>query len=634
MSSQTIVAGVRQFLMAHPPFAQMSPADVDFAIGRMELAYFANDEVLVAPENGVPDRCFVIKQGGVRGARGGSASGDGDGDSAFSHVTPGDVFPVGAMLAERPVSATYRAVGDTFCWVLQRADFIELTRRSPVFLDYCRRRLAVLLDLSRRALQANYAAEASRWRDLSGPLSSVVRREPVTARPTDTIRQVFETMERHHVGSVLICEVEPPPQRPVAGVFTRQDVIGRVSLPGLSLETPISEVMTSPVMSLTTSDSIADAILLMAERGIRHVPVIEGTTAAGVVTERDLFVLQRLNMRSIGERIDRAADADALAAVSGDIREWSHALVAQGMGAEFITRLISRVNDRVTVRALQLAAARHAVDLHEICWLAFGSEGREEQTIATDQDNGLVFPDDKPEARDALLRFAQEVNQTLAQCGYTLCGGGIMAGNPKWCMSESGWRDCFATWIDRGDPDSLLAASIFFDFRALAGDTGIATRLRDFVSERAAAMPRFLKQMSDNALRNGPPASWTGGVIGQIFTHEAAEVDLKLHGTMSFVDAARLLSLAHRVKATGTVARLQELVSQGRLQENEVIGWIEAFQFLQSLRLRNQHMPTTDDPNPNMMDTGKLSALDRRILKESFRQARKLQQRLAVDFPG
>jgi CBS domain-containing protein len=612
MTSPTIVAGVRQALSAYAPFSQLAEDDLDFVARRAELAYFARDEVIVSPASGAPTACWIVKQGLVAGRRPGDPE-----DAPSVSLTPGESFPVGALMADRPVSSTYRAAGDVFCWTLKKADFDELVRRSEVFLDFCRRRTAALLDLSNRALQATYAQQATQWRSMATPLGDIVRRAPVTVAADAPLREVFGIMERERVGSVIVGEAE--------GIFTRQDVIGRIVLPGVPLETPIGSVMTTPLLSLDARATVAEAMLLMAERTIRHVPVRRDGTLAGVVTERDLFVMQRQTLRGIGDAIGAARDAGALRTVADDIRAWSSTLVAQGVAAAFVTRLISRLNDQLTVRLVRLEAAARDVPLARTCWLALGSEGREEQTIATDQDNGLVLPDDAGDAdRERMLAFAQGVNTALDACGYPLCQGGIMAGNPKWCLRLSEWQALFDGWIDRGDPDSLLAANIFFDFRALAGDASLAAALRARVTERAAGNARFLKQMADNAQRSGPPATWT----------EAAEVDLKLNGTAPFVDGARLLALAHRVPVTGTAERLEGLERAGVVPAEEARAWVDSFQFLQSLRLRVQHARREPVANPNLLDTRTLSDIDRRILKESFRQARRLLQRLAVDYPG
>ncbi len=622
MASPTLIDGARRTLAAHAPFSSMRDEDLDFVARRVELAYFAGGEPIVGPEDGVPARCWIVRQGVVEGRRP-----DLPGEASVTVLTEGEPFPVGALLAARPVVATYRATGDVFCWSLPREDFDELLRRSEPFRDFCRRRLGALLDLSNRALQASYAQQATQWRTMAAPLGDVVRRPPVTVAPQATLHEVFETMERERVGSVVVGDAQ--------GIFTRQDVIGRVALPGVPLDAPIASVMTAPVASLDASATVAEAMLLMAERTIRHVPVRRDGAVVGVVTERDLFVMQRQTLRGIGDAIAAARATPALARAADDIRAWSATLVAQGVAAAFVTRLISRLNDQLTQRAISIEAAGHGVALDGACWLALGSEGREEQTIATDQDNGLLLPDGTGEAaRARMLGFAESVNATLDACGYPRCPGGIMAGNPRWCLTASEWRALFDGWIDRGDPESLLAASVFFDFRPLAGDASAAIALRAHVTAQAAGNARFLKQMSDNARRNGPPASWTGGLLDKLFAADAAEVDLKLHGTVPFVDGARLLALAHRVPATGTAERLRALVEAGALREAEARAWIDAFEFLQSLRLRAQHDRGTVPGRANLLDTRTLSDLDRRILKEAFRLARTLQQRLAVDFPG
>lgn len=633
--STTLIASVRRFLSEHPPFSRMAPAELEQLAAKLELVYFADGEGIVSPGDGVPVACWIIRQGIVEAQRAGTVGGDKaaePGAEALLQLTPGELFPAGALLAQRAVSSTYRARGDVFCWRLARADFDALTQRSPVFLDFSRRRLAALLDLSREALQAGFAAQAAQSRAMDQPLAEVMRAEPLSCLGDEPLRTVFERMEARGVGSVIVRGAGPQPA--VVGIFTRQDVLGRVVLPGLSLDTPVAAVMSSPVRCLRDSDSIADAMLLMAERGIRHVPVTDAAgSLAGIVSERDLFVLQRRGLRQIGDTIRGARDVTALRQAARDIREWSFALVAQGVAPGFITRLISRLNDQLTRRLLTLLAVEHGIDLRTVCWIALGSEGREEQTIATDQDNGLIIGPGCPGSREALLAFGDAVNRELDACGFPLCEGGIMAGRAACCLDLPGWLARFDDWIARGDPPSVLNAAIFFDFRAIAGDVALAEALARQVRARARATPRFLKQMSDNALANRPPSDFAGGMLASWLGTSPADIDLKMQGTVPFVDGARVLALAHGVAATGTVPRLEGLEALGLVPRAEVRGWIDAFQFLQGLRLRAQQRSGLSGRQANCVSLASLSDLDRRVLKEAFRQARKLQQRLALDYP-
>ncbi len=633
MAAPTIIAGLKQTLRNHVPFSVMDDEDLDFLLGHTEVAYFAPDETLLAPSPAPSEFFYIVKQGRVRGLLGG------DPQKVAFEARPGDSFPVAALIAERPVALTYVACADTFCLLLPRDKFFELGRRSTVWNDYCRRRLGAMLDLSRQQLQATYATEASAERTLGLPLEELVRGEPIACRPDQPLREAFMRMEQANVGSILVTEQVDGGER-LLGILTRTDVIGRVVLPEVPLDTPIAKVMSTHVLTLDCKDTAADATLLMADHRIRHVPVTRTVDGAakiiGIVSERDLFALQRLSLRQLATGIRRAADVDSLASVAADIRRFSFHLVAQGVGAEQLTRLISHLNDQMIARLVAMGAERFGQSPENVCWLALGSEGRAEQTIATDQDNGILHVAGADSAQ--LLKMADWINVALDQCGFPLCKGNIMARNPQWCLSADAWTQLFVGWIDRGDPQSLLNASIFFDFRPVFGNSALADDLRRDVVARAQRNVRFIKQMSDNALRNRAPAP--GGLLDTLLGADGrgAPVDLKMHGTVIFVDAARIWALAAGLKDTNTAARLRRLGELGKLPGSDVDGWIDAFEFLQLMRLRGQHARVEGrgaaGNNPNVVDPATLSTLDRRILKEAFRQGRKVQQRLELDFPG
>jgi CBS domain-containing protein len=632
MAAPTIAAGLRQLLSAHLPFSAMAPADLDLIIDNVQIAYYAPGEIVLAPSGAVPTHCLIVKQGRVQGE-----APDTKGIAYEAGV--GDCFPVGALLAERAVTLTYRSVGDTFCLLLPRDKFFELAQRSGPFMDICKRRLGALLDLSRQQLQQNYATEASAERTMGTPLGELLRAQPLTCLPDTPLRDAFGRMHANHVGSIVVVEQSPVGEI-VSGILTRTDLIGRVILPEVPLSTPVSAVMTRKVLTLDADETAADATLLMAEHSIRHIPVVRKvdgkTRVAGVVSERDLFALQRLSVRQLAVAIRRSEDVDALVVAAADVRRLSHHLVAQGVAAAQLTRLISHLNDQLTVRLLTLGTQRFALDPQSFCWLSFGSEGRGEQTIATDQDNGILYIADAT-TQERMLELANWTNEQLAACGFPLCKGNIMARNPAWCLDYAGWDALFSGWIDRGDPEALLNASIFFDFRPLYGDAGLANGLREEVVQRAERNGRFLKQMADNALRNRPPAG--RGIVDSLFGEGGpARVDLKMHGTVPFVDAARIWALAAGLHETNTAERLKRLGESGRLPEVDVRAWVPSFEFFQLMRLRAQHRRAqtyagTDD-NPNEIELAGLSALDRRIVNEAFRQARKVQQRLELDYPG
>jgi CBS domain-containing protein len=620
MPSPSLLANFRQELTRYPPFAQMDGAALDFFLTHCEQRYYAPGEVLAQPADGVIKRIFFIRQGSVSAVRGIAELSGG----AFAYES-GDLFPLSAAVARRAVTATYSAAADTFVLALPCEPMWQLAQRSQPFADFLNRRIAQFLELSKQALQAVYSSQALAEQSLETPLGDLIKRAPVSCSPGTPLQEALAQMHRGRIGSMLVAD---PQGRPI-GILTRYDVLGRVALAQVPMDSPISDVMVQPVHTLTTADTAQDAALLMSRHGIRHVPVTRDGVAVGLVSERDLFAMQRLSLKQVGTSIRAAADIDTLKLVAQDIRRFARSLLSQGVQARQLTALTSHLNDGLTHRLLELKAAEHGIALGAICWLALGSEGRAEQTVATDQDNALILPDDTMDGqRNDILAFARDVNLALDACGYPLCRGRVMAGEPGCCLTLREWRERFAGWIEHGAPSDLLQASIYFDLRALAGNADLARQLQAEVYGAARRTPRFLKQMALNALERTPPLNW----VGAVDVDDDGKIDLKLRGTAIFVDAARLYSLAHGSTLTSTRERFESAGVRMGLAPAEYQAWSGAFEFLQMLRLRVQLEGGGAQAEPNRISVAGLNDIDRRILKESLRVARSLQQRLRLDY--
>ncbi len=461
----------------------------------------------------------------------------------------------------------------------------------------------------------------------SGGLTALLRRPPVHALPEASIREALQRMDAARVGTVVIVD---PARRPL-GMLTLRDVIDRVVLPGGDLGAPVAGVMTGGVVALPGDASAHLARLMLARHGLRHLVVTNGAgQLVGVLSRSDLYASRFAGSDDLVEAIQSARGVDSLAKAAARVREAATAMVELGEGSGAVGEWIAMLNDLVVQAAIDLAEAEIEVPLVPWCWLAFGSEGRLEQTLATDQDNGLIFAcgaDDDPEAlRVGFLPFARRVNEILDACGFPLCKGEVMAGNPRWCLSLGEWRACFAGWMHSGTADDLLNATIFFDFRPLAGDWQLAAALQRWLLGIAGDTPLFLRFMAANALRGGPPL----GVLRDFSVdRETGLIDLKRDGSRVFVDAARIYALALGVAETATVGRLQAAGEALNWPRREVRALVDAFGFIQQLRLASPREP---GGGANQIAPASLNELERAFLKESFRQARRLQQKLQVRY--
>jgi CBS domain-containing protein len=615
---------ISAFLRRYPPFSDMECEALAFLAGRLALGYYPAGSTILAPPHGQPDFLYIVQRGTVRLE---PAAAERAPSEAAHVLGPGECFPVGALLERRPADAAYTAASDTFCYQLASADFAELLQKSPRFRDFATRHLTSLLRESQRLLSMQYASSAIEQQALSRSLRSLIRRPPLACLPSLPLEQALAAMQREKTGSIVIVTPSGEP----LGILTRHDVLDRVALARADLASPVERVMSTPVHTLAADATAYDAVLAMARYGVRHLPVVEEGKLVGVVTERDLFALQRVSMRSIHRTISGATDSAVLRQAAEDIRRLAIDLLQQGTAAEQLVQILSTLNDALTRRIIELEAERHDLAGTEWCWLAFGSEGRYEQTLASDQDNGLIFAlphGVTPEqARRRLLPFAQAVNRTLDVCGFPLCRGDIMAGNPRWCLSLDEWREQFAKWVRDPEPEALLNATIHFDFRPLYGAEALAAELRQHLIALTRGNLRFLRQLAQNALEIEPPLGMLRDFVVEESGEHAGTLDLKLRGARLFVDAARVIALAAGVEHTATAQRLRIGGARLNVPAEETEAAVEAFYFIQQLRLR-----TGSRPHANRLDPQSLNEVDRRILKECFRQARKLQMRLRLDY--
>lgn len=619
------------FLRRHAPFNKMASSALQLFAEKSHIAFYAAGSEIVGPDSGNVRFFYLIETGKVQARQAGEVAVT---DYSIMTMGAGESFPIGAVTAGRPTTNSYTAVEDAFCYHLPAEDFLSLMISSPEFNLFCTQYIASLLGQSRRQLQAQFAQKASEQQTLNSPLSGIGTRNPTSVQPEAPLRTVLETMSQLSIGSMVVTDAEKKP----VGIFTRSDLLDRVVLAGLPLTAPVSQAMSESPFTIDEHGSAYDAMLAMATHGIRHVLVTDHSgRLTGVVSERDLFALQRVGLRQIRQAIETAPDVEALKQSAADVRQLSFNMLAQGIGAEQLTQFISALNDALTRRVLQLNLENHDFTGVDWAWLAFGSEGRDEQTFSTDQDNGIVYVvpegEDKESLKKRFLEFALATNQALDKVGFPLCKGNIMASNPQWCLTLDEWRAQFSKWIRTPEPVALLNATIFFDFRLLYGKAELPDAMRRHLLSQAAATPIFLQAMARNALEVGPPLGKIRDFVTDLEAGHPGKIDLKKYGSRIFVDVARIYALAVGIHSTNTLQRLKLAAQKMNIKGEEINAVLEGLNFIQLLRLQHQYLENEPGvQGDNLIDPEKLNELDRRILKESFRQARKIQSRLKLDY--
>jgi len=625
------IQGTLQFLQRFPPFNQMEHSHLAYLVEQCQLRFYACGESIVKPADGPVEHFYIVKQGRVVGERQHLVK---PGVETTFEITSGECFPLAALLGERATRTEHLAGEDTFCLQLNKAAFIRVFSMSEVFRDFALRGVSSLLDQVNQQVRQRAVETLGTQYSLNTPLGELAMRHPVVCTAQTPLREAVRLMHEQQVGSIVVVDA----QRYPTGIFTLRDLRQVVASADADLGAPIEQHMTVKPFYLSPQASAFDAAMAMTERHIAHVCLVENRRLCGVVSERDLFSLQRVDLVHLARTIRHAPRLDTLVSLRGEISQLVERMLAHGASSTQITQIITLLNDHTVCRVIELALAERGDPGVPFSWLCFGSEGRREQTLHTDQDNGILFEAaDSVEAdaiRARLLPLAQYINQCLAQCGFTLCKGNVMAGNPDLCLSRSEWARRFAGFVREASPENLLGSSIYFDLRVVWGDEQGCEQLRQRLLDQVADNRIFQRMLAENALRQRPPVGRLREfVLTRQGNDKAATLDLKVQGLTPFVDGARLLALANGVGACNTLERLRQLVAKGVIEPLDGAAYEEAYHFIQQTRMQQHQRQARDNlPYSNRLDPDSLNHLDRRILREALRQAQRLQSSLALRY--
>ncbi len=453
----------------------------------------------------------------------------------------------------------------------------------------------------------------------STAVGQLASRDPASVGFGLSIQQAAAEMLKRNVGSLLIRE----PSEAIAGIVTDKDLRKAVAL-GLDHGAPLETIMTTPVATIDSGAVCFDALLKMMTLQIHHLAVTEQGQVNGIITSHDILVMQGKSPMSIFREIFSRRRIEDLYPLSAKVPQVVRTLVEEGAKAYNITRMITILNDLILEKLLDLLTKELGPSPVPFCWMLMGSEGRREQTFATDQDNALIYKDyDDPimqrAAKVYMEAFATRAIDHLVKCGFPPCPGDIMASNEKWRKPLSGWKGYFDHLIMVPEPDEVMHANIFFDFRSSWGDAWLVDELRDHVTAKAQSQEVFLRYLAASAMESKPPLTFFRSFIVEKNGEHRNRLDVKRRGLLPFMDFARVLALKSGVKETSTLGRLKRIGDQGHVPKDLAVDAAEAFEFLLQLRLVHQLEQVEQDQAPdNHIDPASLSELEKKTLKEAF----------------
>ena len=581
----------RRFLASVHPYDTLSEADLNALAELCDIAQCSAGNEIFAPGQTV-SALYLIQSGTV-------AIADAD-DSPLSELGPRNSFGERALNARTTATRRATAITDTTLIVVPAAAYYDLLSRFPKVARFFDRSAPVT---------------ASREDPAFLPVARVMSGSPVTCPPDTPASAAAALMRDRGISSVLVTEGDT-----LRGILTVRDISGRLVADRREASLPVSSIMTPAPLVLGPDALVMDVLHLMMERAIGHVPIVDAGRLVGIVSQTDLTRAQALTSAELVRRIARAGEVGTMAKATAEIPQLLARLVAAGHPHHIVTRLITDIADTVTRRLIAMAEAGLGPAPVPYLWLACGSQGRQEQTGVSDQDNCLILSDAaRPEHMGYFERLAQIVCDGLHACGYVYCPGEMMASNPRWRQPLAVWQDYFDGWIAHPAPEAQMLASVMFDLRPIAGDLALFTALREPTKPRAAANSIFVAHMIANSLKHRPPLGLLRGLATIRSGEHRNELDLKHNGVVPVVDLGRIFALQGQLDAVNTRARLQAAVASGGVSGAGGADLLDAYDVIATARLRHQARQVASGSKPdNFLDPSDLSDFERSHLRDAF----------------
>ncbi|MBI2307624.1 MAG: CBS domain-containing protein [Rhodocyclales bacterium] len=458
------------------------------------------------------------------------------------------------------------------------------------------------------------------------PVRDFCQRAVVTCTVDEPLVGAAGRMRARNISSLVVVDGDRP-----LGIFTDRDLRNKVVAAGADPATLcVRDVMNSPLATIGEEALLYQALARMSQRNIHRLGIVDaGGRLAGIITDTDILRLQAHSPHQLVLDIEKARNTDDLKAMHARIQALVQHLAGTGIGIRDLVRLIAHLNDRIALRLIDFLRTRHFSDLRDdsFAFLVLGSEGRSEQTLATDQDNAIVYADDL--GADEVKRieeFSQALIDGLIAIGVPACPGGIMAKNAAWRRSLGDWRKRISGWVETPTPDNILACSTFMDLRTVHGNAGFEQTLKQHIYDLSAANNLFLMRMVENGLRFAPPLGWFGQVKGESGGAHSGQLEIKKAGIFAVTDGIKALAIQARRLDGSTAQRLEALRAAGVMPEKEAEDIEEAFEFLVHLRLRGQIEDLREGREPdNYIQLDRLNVMQQGRLKIALSSVEKFQ---------
>lgn len=624
------MSDIRRFLQEHYTFQFLEPEQLEFLIEKSKLITANKNQTIIHAMDDGHD-VYLLLSGMCKN----SILSDEGKEITIRFYHPGDIAGIISAMAQQGSNFTVQTVAVSDFLVIPQHIFHQLLHENSDFSEM------VAKEMSKRVFEMyqvlhnefSYQAQGMETYPYRKKIGEIMTSPVVRMKGNPNAVEMAHLMAEEKVSSVVIFD----DKHPLKAIVTERDIIRQVAEGKKLQQTRVSEIVNQPsIISLPPEAYFYEALLVMAKHHIKHIPVINDNEVIGMVTWRNLTQARGIAVLSVVDEIEKQTTLEGLAQAKTHIRSFLDNMLKEKASAHEICSIISEFNDRLLRRVIALAEQAMIAEGFgpppvEYCWLTMGSEGRKEQTLATDQDNGLIYQDvnalEQKRVENYFAKLAEKVVSGLEKCGIPRCEGDVMATNPKWRHSLSGWKQTIDHWINNLDGNEVRYFTIFLDFRGVYGQMELAREVREHLQNRSNKQSLLFHQLAKDDSLYSVPIGMFGRFITEKGENGEPSIDLKHGGVMHIVNAMRIFSLREGIVKCSTTERMMELAEQGIFNPDEFREIKEAFDSLMLFRIReNIKKIDSNRKYSNHIVLEKMNKNDRFTLKKALTTVKWVQQ--------
>ncbi|WP_026709898.1 DUF294 nucleotidyltransferase-like domain-containing protein [Flavobacterium filum] len=630
----SIAERIADFLKNYPPFTSLIYSELVDISKQIHVLHMEKNQVLFKVGDQTHGFFYVVKEGAI----GLSVNSDTE-ETLIDKCDEGDILGLRPFFAKNNYLMTAKAREESLIYAIPIEIFKPYVSQNAEVLSFL---LESFASNTRNPYDKEHKGKLISENVIYNEQSSEIQyfqpikytSTPITASRKNSVKEVAITMTQHKIGSVIIQENNLP-----VGIVTDKDLRSKIATGKFSIDIPIEQIMSAPVITVSENISIAETQLIMLKQNVGHLCVTaDGTTKSniiGIISEHDVVVAQANNPGVLLKETKRATRSKELKLVREKLNDLIQNSLDKNIPIQHISNLVGEINIAITKRAVELAIEKmDEQPPTRFAWMNIGSQGRKEQLLMTDQDNALIFDDVEENRYDDVKKYfvelAEKVTKTLNKIGYEFCPAEMMASNPMWCKSVTDWNKQYNSWINKPGEKGILMCSIFFDYDFIYGDENLVNQITENIFANIHNNQLFYAYLGTDALKNPPPL----GFFRQFLVEDDGEhkdtFDIKSRALMPLIDAARLLILSQDIKGINNTYQRYKKMAELEPQNADLFeSCADAFSTLSHFRTEEG---LANNSNGRYLNLNELSKSDKVKLKNTFQPIREVQDAIKNRF--